>query len=1024
MDVSSRHCDSPAHLLRHLMPWLLGILYCGPIWSQEPSLSLDQLNHRAFRAADGAPPFDYAFAQTRDGTLWVGSLNGLTRFDGARFVHYPDSGDEPLPSTYVTALGASPDGGLWIGFEFGGICLLRQGHVIRYGEHDGIPAGTIRKFAWDREGALWVGTTVGLARLRSAPVEKASSELTGEVTDLLVDRAGNIWVATGRSVLMRAAGAGTFRVVTTMEHSWGNFIRVLAESPDGHVWVTGKGIVTRLDPADPARNRTFHIPDIDFSFFDSGGNAWFEASEGLMRWQAPQLIADLQSDATTAHVETFSRTSDLSDAPAVFFEDREHNVWVGTKFGMDRFSRSNVVLGLEACYGLGYALAAGDTGALWAACDGYPSSPSGHLLELRDGRVVDQHASPNFTAGYRDPAGTVWFAGPAQLAHLEGHAMVTSSMPEPVRGFDVQALASDASGALWVSIVQHAVYRVSDGQWSEYGGLDAMPRGAAIAETVDGEGGIWFGYPNDRMAHLQGGHVQVFDAANGLNIGNITAIHKSGRQLWAGGDFGLARFVRTRFVDVLSEPGCSLNGASGIAGTVDGDLWVNAKWGIAHLSSQEVERSIREPSYQVHCEMFDHLDGVPGPPIQIRPTPSAIATTDGRVWFEMNGGTISIDTTHLVRNALAPPVAIWSINSAGHRYPNKGVAVELPTHTTNLQIDYSAGSYTVPERVRFRYKLEGSDRDWQDGGARREAIYTNLGPGKYLFRVTAANNDGVWNETGTSIDFTIAPAFYQTRWFHALCALLCLGVLIIFYRLRIGQVRAQTGRLLGARLAERERIARELHDTLLQGMQGLIWRFQAATDRIPSGEPARELMEQSLERADRLMGEGRDRIKDLRAAGGDGFDLAEALAVEGEALALAHAMEFRLTIEGAPRNLHPIVRQEVFLIAREALGNSCKHSGARHVEAQASYDETGLRIRVRDDGRGISADVLTGGRPNRFGLVGMRERAEKLGARLEIWSRPGAGTEIDLRIPAKVAYQTAVTLLRSTWWRRTTWFKR
>jgi signal transduction histidine kinase/ligand-binding sensor domain-containing protein len=966
---------------------------------------------------------EYALAQTRDGTLWVGGYSGLARFDGAQFVRYPEPGDEPLPSTYITELLSSPDGGLWIGFEFGGICLLRDGHVVRYGEHEGIPAGSIRRLEWDRDGALWIATTSGLVRLRDTRVEKASSEPIGDVTDLLVDRAGNTWIATVRSVLVRAASAEKFRLVTTMERSWSITPRVLAESPDGHVWVTGRGIVIRLDPNDPARNRAFHIPDIDFTFFDTAGNAWFEADGRIKRWQSSQLNAALRSEATTAQVETLSTKDDLSHGAAQFLEDREHNVWIGHQFGMDRFSHSNVVPSLEPCPGMGYALAAGDAGALWAACEASPS-PSGHLLELRDGRIVGRRASPNFVAAYRDPAGTVWFGGPEQLGHLEGDAMVTSPLPEKVRGFDVQALATDANGALWVSVVHQAVYRVSDGQWSEYGGLDAMPRGAAIVETADGEGGIWFGYPDNRVAHLRGGHVQVFGAADGLDIGNITAIHKSGQQVWAGGDFGLARFAGTRFVTVLSEPNCLLSGASGIAATKDGDLWLNAKLGIAHLTSREIERIIREPSYRAHCETFDYLDGVPGPPVQIRPTPSAVATTDGRVWFEMNGGTISIDTTHLVRNALAPPVTIWSINSAGHRYPNKGTALVLPIHTTNLQIDYSAGSYTIPERIRFRYKLEGSDRDWQDGGARREAIYTNLGPGKYLFRVTAANDAGVWNDTGTSIDFTIAPAFYQAGWFHALCALLCFGMLALLYRMRIGQVRAQTGRLLGARLAERERIARELHDTLLQGMQGLIWRFQAAADRIPSGEPARELMERSLERADRLMGEGRDRIKDLRAAGGDATDLAQALAIEGEALALAHATEFRLTIEGAPRDLHPIVREEVFLIAREALGNSFRHSGAKHIEAQASYDETALRIRVRDDGRGISTDVLTGGKPNRFGLVGMRERAVKLGAQLEIWSSPGAGTEIDLRVPAKVAYRTAVTLLRSTWWRRTAWLKR
>ena len=239
--------------------------------------------------------------------------------------------------------------------------------------------------------------------------------------------------------------------------------------------------------------------------------------------------------------------------------------------------------------------------------------------------------------------------------------------------------------------------------------------------------------------------------------------------------------------------------------------------------------------------------------------------------------------------------------------------------------------------------------------------------------------------------------------------------------MRIEQVRAQTSRLLAARLGERERIARELHDTLLQSMQGLIWKFQAATDRIPHGEPAHRLMEQSLERADKLLGEGRDRVKDLRAAGNDGSDLIQALTAEGEQLAVAQQAEFRLSVEGVPRNLHPIVREEAFLIAREALGNASRHAGAKHIEVDVTYSESSLRIRVRDDGRGVSTDVLTGGKPNRFGLVGMRERAKKLDAQLDIWSRPGAGTEVDLRIPAKVAFRGAARLLRSAWWRRSVW---
>jgi signal transduction histidine kinase len=510
----------------------------------------------------------------------------------------------------------------------------------------------------------------------------------------------------------------------------------------------------------------------------------------------------------------------------------------------------------------------------------------------------------------------------------------------------------------------------------------------------------------------------VYGLAEGIDVGNITAIHVMGAQVWAGGDFGLVRFAGNRFMRQKTEPGCALAGISGVAHAENADLWINAINGITRVARQEVERALLEPAYPLHCDVYDHQDGIPGPGIRVRPTPSTVATSDGRLWFERLGGTVSIDARHLVRNTVGPPVTIWAINSAGQRYPNKGATLQLPAHTTNVQIEYSAASFTAPERVRFRYELEGSDPDWQDAGGRREAVYTNLGPGHYRLRVIASNSDGIWSASGNPLDFVIAPAFYQTRWFYALCAILSFGMLAVAYRLRIEQVREQTSRLLAARLGERERIARELHDTLLQSMQGLIWKFQAAAKRIPRGEPARELMEQSLQRADKLLGEGRDRVKDLRAAGGAQYELSQALAAEAEQFAEAQPAEFRVSIEGVPCDLHPLVREEAFMIAREALGNAFRHAEAGHIEVDLSYSESQLRVRVRDDGRGVSAEVLTSGRPNRFGLVGMRERALKLGAHLDIWSRPGAGTEVELRIPANIAFRSAAPGLRRAWWRR------
>jgi signal transduction histidine kinase len=464
-----------------------------------------------------------------------------------------------------------------------------------------------------------------------------------------------------------------------------------------------------------------------------------------------------------------------------------------------------------------------------------------------------------------------------------------------------------------------------------------------------------------------------------------------------------------RFVPVSGASDHAFTGISGIIVTAQtGDLWLNGNTGISHITHAEVDRALHDPSYQPQYEVFDYRDGLVGTATQVRPWPSAVESSDGRLWFGTTAGVVSVAPDRIKRNLLPPPVTIWSISSGGRQYANVGEELHLPVYTTQLQIVYTAGSFTVPERVRFRYKLEGSDSDWQDAGNRHEAVYTNLGPGRYTFRVVAANNDGVWNNTGASLHFTITPAFTQTKLFYALCALLCLAALYALYKMRTLQVAAQVRSRLEARLAERERIARELHDTLLQGVQGLILRFQAVASRHTQQDAAQAqtATEQALNRADEVLEKARDRVKELRATAGEEPDLPMALAVEGQQLGLAHPTQFRTSVEGARRALHPIVREEIFLIAREALGNAFQHSGAQHIEAEVSYGESELLVRIRDDGRGINVEVLeAGGVPGHFGLLGMRERAEKIRAQVRVWSKPGAGTEIDVRVPAEVAYR-------------------
>ena len=1011
-----------AHL-KHISLYLIGLLFYHCAWSLESDLTLPQLNQKEWTVSDGAPNEIFALAQTLDGTLWVGGTTGLSRFDGIRFVHYPQPPDEPLQSTNVSALTASPDGGLWVGFRFGGVGFLRDGHLTRYDEREGLPGGTITGFVWDHDGTLWVVASRGLACFHGGRWRRIAGELIPIALGALVDRDGTLWVATVGRVLARPAHESAFREMANWSDVGKEYRTNIpfAMSPDGKVWTWTGGRLTLMgSPAgsQPNGNRTFGwageapLP----LMFDRQGNLWLGGAE-VRRLQSRELL----SDPAPSHIESFPDESSGGVGSYLriysFLEDREGNIWVGTENGLRRFSHSNIIRApLPPCSG-SYEFPSGDAGTLWVACSPYFPSTVGFVLEIHNGTIVHQQTTADFTAGYSDPDGSVWFGGTAGLGHTEGGSVVITPWPEKLHT-DVQALIRDRTGALWVSIVRDGIFRLSGGQWSAYGGLEALPRSAAIVETVDVAGALWFGYTNNRIARVNGDQVQLFDSNWGLKVGNVTAIHAAGKHVWVGGDLGFARFDGIRFVPVLSSSGDSFTGISGIVETRDEELWLNGNTGITHISRSEVERVIRDGAQRAQAETFDYVDGVPGTAMPMRPLPSAIETTDGRLWFSTTGGVVLIDKARIVRNALPPPVTVWSISSDGVRYPAASVNLRLPIHTTTLRIDYTAGSLTVPERVRFRYKLEGSDRDWQDAGNRREAFYTNLTPGRYTFRVVASNNDGVWNSSGVSVSFAILPAFYQTTWFYSLCAMMCVALAAALYRARMQQVSAHIRARLEERLAERERIARELHDTLLQGVQGLILRFQAATNRIPEREPARGLMERALERADELLGESRARVKDLRAPMANAIELPQALAAEGEQLALAHPVPFRASTEGVPRELHPIVHEEALLLGREALANAFRHANASQIEADVFYGETELRMRVRGNGIGIDQALVYGGeRAGHWGLLGMRERAKKLSGHLDIWSTQNAGTEIELRVPASVAYRESGRAHRIGWWR-------
>lgn len=997
---------------------LLGLLARGSGSAQRNARSIFQFQHTSWTAKEGAPSGIRDLAQTTDGYLWMATLNGLYRFDGMRFEHYKPSSGQALRSDYVWSLMATADGGLWIGFGDGGADFLKNGRVTSYGTSEGFPSGAVRRFVVDHEGTVWTATFTGLAWLdgsRWQTAGEAQGYPGGSTAALFVDRAGTLWVGKDKTLYFLPRAEKVFQKCVDRK----GYIRSIAQTPDGTMWLAeatfGASVIqpvpVRRSGDDRALPQIMGLDSEDRVFVDHAGSLWLGGGEGISRAANPAVIDRNRESKLDNSV--FERFVEKDAQPTTrLIEDRDGNIWIASARGLFRFRESNVV----PITPLSGPLVAGDEVAVlvpkWD-----PSPPTGLLVHLHGLTATSEPLNAVPIVAGRGMDGVIWMGGLGIWSYDKGQ-LVEIPPPEEAEkhptGF--YGIAENHSG-LWISIGPGGVYRRANGVWSQYGNLPELPKATASILTTDSKGRAWFGYSSGMVAVVDGDRVRKFTSADGLKIVHIQAINVHGEHVWVGGRDGLALFTKGRFQTLNADGSAELSGISGIVETTNGDLWLNAAPGIIRIPAMEVKRTIEDSSYRVHCELFDSQDGLTATAVQIQPLPSMVESRDGRLWFLMFDGVVQIDPNHLIRNRISPSVSVRSVDSGGMAYAEPG-SWNLPLRATSVHIEYTAPNLSVPQRVRFRYKLEGMDDDWQDAGTRREAFYTNLRPGHYRFRVIACNNDGVWNDVGAFVDFTIAPAWFQTVWFEALCVLVAMAIVWSIYALRLRQVTVQIQERLGARMEERERIARELHDTLLQGFQGLMLRFQAVMEEIPESQPARGKMETVLERADEVLFEGRERVSKLRAEAKPGEDLPQAIASCGEELAQNDTARFSMTIVGTPQPLDPIVQDEAYRIGREALANAFAHSNALRIEGEITFDSTRVRLSIRDNGDGIDQEILRSGRKGHWGLSGMRERAEHLGGRLDVWSNPGAGTEVELTLPAKVAYKRGTKRMRWRWIKR------
>jgi signal transduction histidine kinase/ligand-binding sensor domain-containing protein len=978
---------------------LLAALLCGwlpcPTASAQSSPSVpprlqEQFTHTGWSALDNGPTDVLDIAQTSDGWLWLAAGTGLYRFDGKRFERLDNIDGNPLLSSNVRTLYAPPEGGLWVGYRMGGgLSHFRNGSVRHYAAGQGLPAGAITSIARAPDGALWVAARDGLARLDSGGerIEAIGADAglpRRRARQMLFDRSGRQWVAMQGGVYSRPDTRSAFQPAWPRGDMSG-----MALAPDGTVWASDAGAYHRMLPAGtlqvkPAlRGGGMH--------FDRDGNMWLFQGGDVQRRPAAG------AGAAAAPPQQLELGGGLAQS---FLQDREGNVWIGTSAGLDRFRRNRLLtLPLQAQFNHP-AIAPAPGGGIWAG------DRVGALRALGPegarGDVLNDQAS----ALYRDPDGVLWAGNAGAVWRIGGGAGVTTrfALPPEAQSYEVQAMSRAPDGGLWVSVVRAGLYLLKDGRWLHQsrlpGDIDDFP--TSLVSEADGT--LWAGYIRNRVARIGARQTTQFGAEQGLEIGIVLAVYRHDGQLWVGGERGVAWYDGARFVTLHGRQGEAFRGVSGIVRTARGDLWLFGTEGLSRIAADQLALALAQPAYEAEYERFDAHDGLLGAASQLRPMPSLVMADDGLLWMASANRINWIDPSRITRNPVPPQVLVQAVTVGERRY-SALPGLELPNSTSGLRIDFTALNLSMPERVRFRYRLAGVDRDWQDPGARRQAFYTNLTPGGYRFSVMAANEDGVWNQNAAELAFVIPPTFVQTIWFKLLCALGAAAALALLYRWRLRRVTRQLRERLEERADERERIARALHDTFLQSVQGLMLRMHTLLVRLPAGGEARALVEKILDQSDQVLAEGRNQVNGLRTVKQYQHDLQRLFGELGQQLREQHAASFVLTVTGQPAALTDDAGEHLYHIGREALLNAFRHAGAGRIELELGYGADHVTLQVRDNGDGIAEAIMAAGeRPGHWGLTGMRERAVKLGTTLELWSRPGLGTAVRITASATAAY--------------------
>jgi signal transduction histidine kinase/ligand-binding sensor domain-containing protein len=995
--------------------WLLA----GSAHALDPNKRITQYIHTSWRTRDGSGGSAYGIAQTSDGFLWFTSGDMMT-FDGLRFTSWdgpPNGGSITKGADFGQIVQVFGDhaGGLWVSGLHGIVHLM--GRVVT-SQFDLEGIRTLQNFSEDNDGSIWVVrgnnsiSDLPLCHVTGRTVKcfgKADGIPISPVNSLLADGKGGFWLGGQTAVVHWHNGVSETYPIEPLKSNVGQpGIAGLARGPDGSLWVgilppgPGRGLGRLINGA----FQPFVTPSFDGSklavhsmTFDGDGNLWV-GTYGMGIFRIHGSIAD-----------HFGRTEGLSsDTVQALFEDREGILWAATPDGIDKF-RDPPVASFSTLEGLGNGLPNGvlasRDGTVWIAnvgsLDHIEKNGTVSSIRTRDGLPGSRVASM-----LEDRAGNLWVGVDDGLYMFKNGRFRRLAEPNHQPLGLVVGMVEDIDGDIWAECASKPpkLVRIRDFQVREAFPASQVPTGRTLAP--DPQGGIWIGTLKGDLALFRRSALQTFP----LNTKGDPFIHQiipnADGSVLAGSADGLVGLRNGKVQRLTTRNGLPCNFVTSFVEDREKRWWLYTDCGIVELPDSELQRWWTNPDVVVQTRVYGELDGARAG----RPNfNSAAYSSDGRAWFAQGNLVQMVDPSRLSQKALPAMTYIQSFIVDRKEFAATD-KLKLSPHPRDVQIDYTSPEFLVPQKVKFRYRLDGYDRDWHEAGTRRQAFYTDLPPGKFSFRVIACNSDGIWNDSAAKLDFYVAPAYYQTNWFRALCAVFLLALLWAAYQLRVRQLHKQFDMTLEARVGERTRIARDLHDTLLQSFHGLVFRFQAVRNMLPNRpEEATQALDTALIRAEQALDESRHSIQGLRANLSAENDLDQMLITTGQELASSNHAEdgsprFEVIVEGERRGLPPLIKDEIGRIARELLRNAFRHARAHEIEVEIRYENDVFRLIVRDDGKGMDPKILKdGGRAGHWGLPGVQERARGIGARLEFLSEAGVGTEVRLTLPAAIAYE-------------------